>query len=104
MSAARMCVAESAGIPSSSASSVGTPIEAVTRLHEHRVDLTGGTRLARNCSGGLLMNTSVLALMIAVAILVIGGAAWWYFETRRRTHLRQRFGPEYDRTLDSVGD
>jgi hypothetical protein len=50
------------------------------------------------------MDNTVLAVMMAVAIVVIVGAAWWLFQTRRRAHLRRRFGPEYDRALHDMGD
>jgi hypothetical protein len=51
------------------------------------------------------MDTMVVVVAIAaVAIMVILGLAWWLLQTRRRAHLRDRFGPEYDRTLQHAGD
>ena len=40
----------------------------------------------------------VIVVVAALALLLIG-LAWWASH-RRRTQLRDRFGPEYDRTLD----
>jgi hypothetical protein len=49
------------------------------------------------------MQTWQIALLI-VAVCVAAGALWFYFDTRRSRHLRDRFGPEYDRTVSSMGD
>ena len=38
------------------------------------------------------------------AVIVIAVAGWLIYMQRRRHHLRERFGPEYDRTLTQVGD
>ena len=48
---------------------------------------------------------AVFWIVIAVvAVLVIAAfAAWSYAKSRRRTALRDQFGPEYDRTVDSAG-
>ena len=50
------------------------------------------------------MNTTVMTLLVVVGIIVIAGAAWMYWQSRRRVHLRDRFGSEYDRTVDHMGD
>ncbi len=43
-------------------------------------------------------------VVIAVAIVVVLAIAVWAAVSRRRTHLLQdRFGPEYERTVDSTG-
>jgi hypothetical protein len=39
----------------------------------------------------------------AVVVLLLGLAAWAYTNRRRRGNLRERFGPEYDRTVEAVG-
>jgi hypothetical protein len=44
-----------------------------------------------------------LWLLIAVAVIAAIGV-WYVMQTRRRQQLRQRFGPEYDRTLRSQGN
>jgi len=42
--------------------------------------------------------------LIAAAV-VVGCVLAWYFQTRQRSsHLKERFGPEYERTRSHVGD
>ena len=50
------------------------------------------------------MDSTALVIMVALAVVVIAGVAWWAWQRRQRAHLRERFGPEYERTLRSVGD
>jgi hypothetical protein len=38
-----------------------------------------------------------------VVVLLLGVAAWAYGSRRRRVNLRERFGPEYERTVEAVG-
>ena len=46
-----------------------------------------------------------IALIVLVAIVVVGAVAWMVMNQRRRTeHLTERYGPEYQRTLESTGD
>jgi hypothetical protein len=40
---------------------------------------------------------------IAIAALLIGFAVWAYTARRQRVNLRERFGPEYERTVEAVG-
>ncbi|QES46880.1 hypothetical protein DEJ50_02460 [Streptomyces venezuelae] len=49
------------------------------------------------------MSTStLLAILIPVAVvLILAGFAAWMFQRRRR--LQERFGPEYDRTVEHEG-
>jgi hypothetical protein len=51
----------------------------------------------------ITMNTLgwVLLALVVVAVVVL---ALWFARQRRSTNLRERFGPEYDRTVDRVGD
>src|SRR5690349_9355952 len=42
-------------------------------------------------------------LLIVVAVIVVGGIAWWAGQRRRSTRLRDRFGSEYDRTVEATG-
>ena len=46
----------------------------------------------------------ILTLVIIVAALAVGGAIVWYVMQQRSRHLRERFGPEYDRMRNEVGD
>jgi hypothetical protein len=47
------------------------------------------------------MQPEVIILIAVLAILVIGSVVAYLYTRRRSEHLRERFGPEYDRT---VGD
>jgi hypothetical protein len=42
----------------------------------------------------------IVAIVVAIAALAL---AWMYSVRRRREHLRTRFGPEYQRTVDDLG-
>ncbi|MFD7258239.1 hypothetical protein [Streptomyces sp. NPDC059874] len=49
-----------------------------------------------------MSTTTLLAVLIPVAVVVIlAGIAAWMFQRRRR--LQERFGPEYERTVDDMG-
>jgi hypothetical protein len=52
------------------------------------------------------MDTLILVLILAAAVflLVAGVAAWVALSARRSQQLRQKFGPEYDYTLNVTGD
>src|SRR5829696_6219281 len=45
--------------------------------------------------------TVILAIVVVIAIAALA-LAWVYTQRQRRVHLRERFGPEYDRTLEAV--
>ena len=50
------------------------------------------------------MDSQTLMLVGAViVVLVLGLAAWAYTSRQRRVNLRERFGPEYERTVEAVG-
>ena len=50
-------------------------------------------------------NTTVVAIIAAVVLLVIGGYLGVVFSRRQRSRrLRDQFGPEYERILNEVGD
>jgi hypothetical protein len=44
-----------------------------------------------------------IGLIIAVIVL-LGVVAWLFIDRRRSTHLRSRFGPEYERTVREHGN
>jgi hypothetical protein len=51
-----------------------------------------------------MTNSTVILAAVAVVIAAVAIAlAWWYRQRRRRIELRERFGPEYDRTVQAVG-
>lgn len=49
------------------------------------------------------IDNTTMIVVVVVAIIVALAVAWLVSQRRRRTHLRQRFGPEYDRTVAAVG-
>ena len=51
------------------------------------------------------MDSATLLLVgTIVVVLLIGVAVWAYSSRRRRVNLRERFGPEYERTVQAVGE
>jgi hypothetical protein len=38
-------------------------------------------------------------IIIVVALVAVAGAVWWVGSRRRSAHLRERFGPEYERAV-----
>ncbi|HTM23682.1 MAG TPA: hypothetical protein VL225_00730 [Vicinamibacterales bacterium] len=49
------------------------------------------------------MTNTTLMMVAAVVVIVALAIAWLLTQRRRREHLRERFGPEYDRTVQAVG-
>jgi len=49
------------------------------------------------------MNTLAI-IAIIVALVVIAAIAWVIYRKKRTDHLRQEFGPEYDRAVREYGD
>lgn len=49
------------------------------------------------------MDTRIVIAIVVAAFLVVVLAGWAYSQ-RRRSRLRERFGPEYDRVLREHGD
>ncbi len=47
---------------------------------------------------------TTLTLVIIIAAVVAGAALVWYLQRQRSLRLRERFGPEYERTHAEVGD
>jgi len=48
------------------------------------------------------MNTNIV--LVIVLLVVIGIVAWILVQRRRSEELRKRFGPEYQRAVDELGD
>ncbi len=44
-----------------------------------------------------------VVIAVAVAIVILAMAAWSYSQSRRRTAMRDQYGPEYDRTVGAAG-
>lgn len=50
------------------------------------------------------MDSQTLTIvMVAVVAIVIGIAAWAYLSRQRHVQLKERFGPEYERTVQTAG-
>jgi hypothetical protein len=50
------------------------------------------------------VSTEVLVAIVVVAIVAVAAVAWWAGQRRRSERLRDRFGPEYERTVERVDD
>jgi len=51
------------------------------------------------------MTTLQIGLIVLVAIIIVGGIVAWSAMRRRRTEqLTERYGPEYQRTVETKGD
>lgn len=52
------------------------------------------------------MSTSTLIIIVVaiIAVLAIAAAAYFYWQNRQTKHLQSRFGPEYRRTVEEIGD
>jgi hypothetical protein len=44
-----------------------------------------------------------MLVVLGGILLLLGLAAWVYLSRRRRVNMRERFGPEYERTVQAVG-
>jgi FtsZ-interacting cell division protein ZipA len=49
------------------------------------------------------INNPTLLIVGVVVVVALIAVAWWFTQRQRRAHLRERFGPEYDRTVQTVG-
>jgi hypothetical protein len=49
------------------------------------------------------MSTTALIVVVAVVVAAVAGLGWLLMRRRRSDALRQRFGPEYDRTVRREG-
>ncbi len=50
------------------------------------------------------MDQTVLWIILAVLVLAAGAGAWFFLQRRRSQRLRARFGPEYERVVQEIGD
>lgn len=46
----------------------------------------------------------LVGAVVALVALLIVVAGWYYASKQRRARIRERFGPEYDRTVQEVGE
>ena len=49
------------------------------------------------------LNTQTLAIVIAVAVILVGFVAWLVYSSARTRRLQKRFGPEYDAVERQLG-
>jgi len=47
------------------------------------------------------MDTGII--LVIVLLVVVGAVAWVLMQRKRSEELRERFGPEYERTVDQLG-
>jgi hypothetical protein len=71
---------------------------ALARVPEHQSDR------ARMVLEGQAMESETAALLIGLALVLGALITWLLMRRQRSTALRERFGPEYDRTVRSAGD
>ncbi len=50
------------------------------------------------------LNPTVIAIIVAAVVIVIGAIVYFLFQKRRTERLRTRFGPEYERAVVEGGD
>ena len=50
------------------------------------------------------MDNTTLIVVVAVAVLALVAVVWMVMQQRRRAHLKDRFGPEYDQALRQHAD
>ena len=48
-------------------------------------------------------NNQTLALVVAVAVVLVGVVAWLAWSSRQSQRLKKRFGPEYDAVVRRLG-
>src|SRR5579859_8159445 len=60
-------------------------------------------RLAPEVTVNLSIVTDVIVALVAVVLILAIAAAWVNGQRARSAKLQSRFGPEYDRTLESTG-
>jgi hypothetical protein len=50
------------------------------------------------------MSTAGIVIIVVLVVIVLAVVGWFVAQDRRRRQLRERFGPEYDRTVDEQGN
>lgn len=53
---------------------------------------------------GTSMDNTLLIVLIAIAVIAIAAGVWFYFQRNSSKRLKERFGPEYDRTVERLND
>ena len=55
-------------------------------------------------TSGDAMNQGTMVAVIVVAVLVLAAVGWLVWQRQRSDALRARYGPEYERTVNTLGD
>ncbi len=50
------------------------------------------------------MDTNMTLMLVIVGALIAAGVLVWFLQRQRSLRLRERFGPEYERTRAEIGD
>jgi hypothetical protein len=50
------------------------------------------------------MDSQTMTIVVIVLLALVAVGAWLWQRNQRSTRLEQRFGPEYNRTVDQLGD
>ena len=60
--------------------------------------------IATSIKRGHIVNSQTLIVVALVIVAIVGIAvAWTYSQRQKRVRLRERFGPEYDRAVETAG-
>jgi FtsZ-interacting cell division protein ZipA len=51
-----------------------------------------------------MQDTSTQIIIVVLVAAVVALLAWWLWKRRTREELQKQFGPEYQRTVDKLGD
>lgn len=50
------------------------------------------------------MDNTLLIVLLAIAVIAIGAGVWFYYQRTSSKRLQERFGPEYDRTVERLNN
>ena len=50
------------------------------------------------------MDNTLLVVLLAIAVIAILAGVWFYYQRNSSKRLKQRFGPEYDRTVERLNN
>ena len=50
------------------------------------------------------MDNTLLVVLLAIAVIAIAAGIWFYYQRNSSKRLKERFGPEYDRTVDRLNN
>lgn len=65
---------------------------------------SGGGTIVRSSAGGNMDTITIVVVVVIVVLAAVAVAGFVLVKRRRSTQLQQRFGSEYERTVDEAGD